>query len=307
MKKVLILGAGLVVKPLVKYLLNQNFKVKVASRTLKKAESLVENHPNGQACVLLADDLKGMEELILENDLTISMLPPKYHVRVAELCIKHKKSMITTSYVSEQMRLLDKEARKSGIIILNEIGLDPGIDHMSAMKIINKVKQNDGKVISFLSSCGALPAPEAINNPFRYKFSWSPMGVLLAVKNNALYLENGKEVNVPAEKLFENFKVVNIKGLGDFEVYPNRNSLLYINQYNIPETKTMIRGTFRNLGHCHTWSNFYKLGLLDNEKTYNLDGKSPKQFIADLINSKDLENIESHLKDYLRLDEKSDV
>ena len=203
MKNVLVLGAGLVAKPLVRYLLDSGYNVKVASRTISKAEFLIENHPNGYAEQLNVEDKSRLKELIGETDIVISLLPYTHHVTVADICIQKKRDMVTTSYVSDKMQGLNTKAVKAGIIILNETGLDPGIDHMSAMKIIHRVKDNGGKITSFCSYCGGLPAPEANTNPFGYKFSWSPKGVVLAAKNNAKYLKNGKEVFVPSEKLFD--------------------------------------------------------------------------------------------------------
>jgi len=266
MERVLVLGAGLVARPLVRYLLDQGYKVRVASRTLSKAEALIEGHPQGEAFTLDVTDTAALERLVEEADLVISLLPYVHHVTVAAICIKHKRDMVTTSYVSEAMRALDGEARDAGIIILNEIGLDPGIDHMEAMRIIDDVHEGGGKIASFYSYCGGLPAPEANTNPFGYKFSWSPRGVLLAMKNPARYLKDGKEISIPAEELFAHYWTVNIEGLGEFEAYPNRDSVPYIEIYGIPETEAMYRGTLRNLGWCGTWKKLIELGLLDEEE-----------------------------------------
>ena len=186
MKKVLILGAGLVARALVRYLLAQEgFEVKVASRTLGKAQALVGDAKNGSAEQLDVDNQVELERLISEADLSISLLPYVYHPLVAKLCIKHKKAMVSASYVKEEMKALDAAAREAGIVLLNEIGVDPGIDHMSAMQVIDQIKTSGGRLISFSSYCGGLPAPDANNNPFGYKFSWSPLGVILAGKNLA--------------------------------------------------------------------------------------------------------------------------
>jgi saccharopine dehydrogenase (NADP+, L-glutamate forming) len=267
MKKVLILGAGLVARPLVRYLLDQpELQVEVASRTVSKAQKLIDGHPRGVAKEL---NLKSDEELKKEvagADLVISMVPYAFHPKVAELCIAHKKQMVTTSYVSDAMKKLDGEARRAGIIILNEVGLDPGIDHMEAMRVIHEIHERGGKLRSFVSFCGGLPAPEANTNPFGYKFSWSPVGVLLAGKNSAEYKLDGEDVLIPAEKLFESYSLRTIEGLGVFEGYPNRNSVPYIKLYGVPETRTMLRGTLRNLGWCETVRTMVRLGLLDQEE-----------------------------------------
>ncbi len=171
--------------------------------------------------------------------------------------------MVTTSYVSEAMRKLDADAKKAGVIFLNELGLDPGIDHMEAMRVIHEIHDGGGKLRSFVSFCGGLPAPEANTNPFGYKFSWSPIGVLLAGKNSAEYLLDGKKVLIPADKLFESYELRTIEGLGTFEGYPNRNSVPYAKLYGVPEAKTMLRGTLRNLGWCETIRTLVRLGALD--------------------------------------------
>ncbi|RPJ40702.1 MAG: saccharopine dehydrogenase, partial [Candidatus Latescibacterota bacterium] len=193
MKKILVLGAGLVAKPLVRYLLDQpEFQVTCASRTVSKAEALVDGHPRGVAKSVDLTDPKAIAGLVPSADLVISMVPYTFHVQVAEPCIAHKKPFVSTSYVSPAMRALDERAKAAGIMLLNEIGLDPGIDHMSAMRVFHDVKKRGGTIKSFMSYCGGLPAPEANTNPFGYKFSWSPRGVLLAGKNSAKYLKDGK-------------------------------------------------------------------------------------------------------------------
>lgn len=264
MKKILILGAGLVARPLVRYLLDQpDFQVEVASRTVSKAEKLIQGHPRGVAKELNLKNEDLLKEEISRADLAISMVPYAFHPKVAEYCIAFKKHMVTTSYVSEAMKKLDESAKRAGIVILNEVGLDPGIDHMEAMRIIHEAEAKGGTIEGFISYCGGLPAPEANTNPFGYKFSWSPIGVLLAGKNSAEYLMDGKDVFIPAEKLFESYVIKTIPGLGDFEAYPNRNSTPYIGLYGIPKTKTMLRGTLRNLGWCKTIKKMVDLGLLD--------------------------------------------
>ncbi|MGQ9673348.1 MAG: saccharopine dehydrogenase C-terminal domain-containing protein [Candidatus Aminicenantales bacterium] len=302
MKKVLILGAGLVARPLVRYLLDQpDLQVEVASRTVSKAEKLIEDHPRGVAKELNLKNEDDVKREVAAADLVISMVPYAFHPRVAEFCIAHKKPMVTTSYVSEPMKKLDGEARKAGVLILNELGLDPGIDHMEAMRVINEVKGNGGEIQSFISFCGGLPAPEANTNPFGYKFSWSPVGVLLAGKNSAHYLLNGKEVFIPSENLFDNYHFISIEGLGVFEAYPNRNSLPYIELYGIPETKTMLRGTLRNVGWCETIKKMVQLGLLDQtEKDWK--GLTYQDFLRSLIGSPVEKNLRQAVCDYLRLD-----
>ncbi len=263
MKNILVLGAGLVSKPLVRYLLDHNFHVKIASRTVSKAEALIDGHPNGSTQAWLADDTAELEEMVKGVDLAISLLPAAHHVTVAELCIKHKKQMVTTSYVSDAMKALDGKAKDAGVMVLNEIGVDPGIDHMSAMRIIHEVQGKGGKVISFRSYCGGLPAPEANNNPLGYKFSWSPRAVLLASRNDGRYLQDGKEIYIPGPDLFSHYWAMNIEGLPEMEAYTNRNSLGYIELYGLEDIPTMYRGTLRYPTWCDSMKKWADLGLLN--------------------------------------------
>ncbi len=307
MKKVLILGAGLVARPLVRYLLDQpDFEVEVASRTVSKAVKLINNHPRGIAKSLNLKDENCLRDEILKADIVINMVPYSFHPIVAKYCIEFKKNMVTTSYVSDVMKALDEDAKKAGIIILNEVGLDPGIDHMEAMRIIHDIESKGGEVTSFTSYCGGLPASEANTNPFGYKFSWSPIGVLLAGKNSAQYLENGKEVFIPSEALFENYIMIPIEGLGKFEGYPNRNSTPYIDLYGIQSTKTILRGTLRYKGWCPTLKKIVDLGLLDQEEK-DWSGFTYKDFIRALMNNPEEKDIKKALSVYLNIKENSNI
>jgi saccharopine dehydrogenase (NADP+, L-glutamate forming) len=265
MKKVLVLGAGLVTRPPVRYLLDvPGLEVTVASRTVGKAQALIGGHPQGRAMALNVDDHAALEELIRQTDLAVSMLPYVYHPLVASLCVKHGKHMVTTSYVKDAMRALDGPAQEAGVLLLNEVGVDPGLDHMSAMKVIHDVESKGGKIASFDSWCGGLPAPEASDNPLGYKFSWSPKGVLLAGKNPARFLKDGQLVEIPGEELFDHNWRVQIHGLGEYECYPNRDSLPYMDTYGIHPTGWMFRGTLRNVGWCATLKRIAELGWLDD-------------------------------------------
>ncbi len=307
MKKILILGAGLVARPLVRYLLDQpDFEVEVASRTVSKAIKLIDGHPKGQAKELNLKNEDALKKEISQADIVISMVPYTFHPKVAKYCIDYKKSMVTTSYVSEVMKNLDREAKRAGVLLLNEAGLDPGIDHMEAMRIIHGVEKKGGKILSFTSYCGGLPAPEANTNPFGYKFSWSPIGVLLAGKNSAQFLKNGEQIFIPPENLFDNYSIVNIQGLGEFEAYPNRNSLPYIDLYGIKSTKTMLRGTLRYKGWCSTMKKMVDLGLLD-EKEKDWIGMTYQDFIRSLINQPTATDLKKALSAYLNIDENSDI
>ncbi|MHA2017691.1 MAG: saccharopine dehydrogenase C-terminal domain-containing protein [Promethearchaeota archaeon] len=267
MKKVLLFGAGLVAGPTVQYLLDHGFDVSVASRTVSKAENLVKNHPNGHPIQFdISKNPDKLDDLVKKCDIAISLLPYTFHVQVAKSCIRNRKHMATTSYVSDEMKKLDSDAKEVGIILLNEMGVDPGIDHMAAQEIIDRIHDKGGIIESFRSLCGGLPAPEANTNPYGYKLSWSPRGVLLAGRNTAEYLENGKKVIIPGKDLFDHYFIYSVKGLGDFEAYPNRNSLPYIETYGIQETKYIMRGTLRNIGWCSTLKKIADMGLLDLEE-----------------------------------------
>ncbi len=306
MKKVLVLGAGLVAKPLVKYLLDQpDFHVKVASRTVSKAEKLVGDHPRGEAQPLNVDDTTTLRNLISDADVVISMVPYIHHVTVAGLCIEYKKHMVTTSYVSEAMKKLDQKAKEAGVLILNEIGLDPGIDHMSAMRIIHQVQNKGGRIVSFYSYCGGLPAPEANTNPWGYKFSWSPRGVVLAGKNSARYLKDKKEVQVPSGDFFAHFWPMNIEGLPPLEAYPNRDSVPYVELYGISDADSMYRGTLRYPGWCQTMKKIVDLGFLD-ETEQNVKGLSYADFFRKLIKKEKGDDLKKDVATHLKIDEDSE-
>jgi len=263
MKKVLVLGAGMVVKPLVHHLLNKQIEVTLASRTRAKALKVLEGYKGGRAVTWTVDQSAKLDELIRSHDLVVSLLPYTHHVTVAKRCIELKKNMLTTSYVSPEMKELDAGAREAGIIIMNEIGVDPGYDHMTAMEIIDRVHEEGGKVDAFYSLCGALCAPEASDNPLRYKFSWSPRGVVMASNNGAQFLKDGRQVNLDTSELFKNPLEVDFPGIEKMHVYPNRDSLPYIDLYSIPEVKTMYRGTFRYAGWCEALHLLKALHLTD--------------------------------------------
>ncbi len=283
MKTVLVLGAGLVTRPLVQYLLDlPEVRVVVASRTVSKAEALVGNHPQGEARALNVQDANALRDMVPGADLVISLLPYVYHVQVAELCIEFGKDMVTTSYVSPAMRALDERAQAAGVTVLNEIGVDPGIDHMSAMEIIHRVQNEGGEITSFRSWCGGLPAPEANTNPFGYKFSWSPRGVLQAGRNPAHYLEHGQDINIAGEDLFDHHWSVPVPGIPGLEGYPNRDAVPYADIYGITSAKTVFRGTLRNPGWCKTLKKIVEMGLVELEEK-DWSELTYRQFTAQLI------------------------
>ncbi len=286
MARVLLLGAGLVTRPLVKYLLElPHVEMTIATRTVAKAEALVAGHPRGRAVTLLVDDQATLGRMIADHDLAISLLPYVHHVTVAKLCIAHGKPMVTTSYISPAMQALDGAARQAGILILNEMGVDPGIDHMSAMRVIHSVQSRGGKVTAFSSYCGGLPAPEANTNPWGYKFSWSPRGVLMAGRNVGRFLRSGQVVDIPGRELFAHYETVRVPGAGDFEGYTNRDCLGYIDLYGLQGIPNMFRGTLRYPGWCDTMKAVVDLGYLDETPRPNLKGKTFKDLAVLLVPS----------------------
>ena len=302
MKNVLVLGAGLVAGPLVRYLLKvDEFSVTVASRTVEKAEALIDGASNGTALSLDVKDADQLESLIADHDLSISLLPYVYHPTVAKLCVKHRKQMVTTSYVKPEMQALDADAKAAGVILLNEIGVDPGIDHMSAMEVIHAIEERGGKLISFTSNTGGLPAPEANDNPFGYKFSWAPRGVVMAGKNPAQFMKDGAVVDVPGPELFAHHWPCDIVGFGELEVYPNRDSMPYIETYGIPTVTSMFRGTLRYPGWCETLKKIVDLGLLDETERTDLAGLTYAQLLARLIGSNG-ENLKVDLASFLGIE-----
>ena len=279
MKKVLILGAGMVVRPIVHYLLEKGYQVTVATRTRSKADAMIAGHPNGKAVAWTVDQEAELDELVRTHDLSVSLLPYAHHVMVAKMCIAHRKNMVTTSYVKPEMQALDQQARDAGIIILNELGVDPGIDHMSTMRVIDHVRSKGGKIEEFYSITGALVAPEVEKNPFSYKFTWAPKGVVMASNNDGRYLLKGKEVYIPTEDYFKKPFRVNFPGVGLLESYPNRDSMPYIELYGIPEVQTMYRGTFRYEKWCEIMDAMKSIHMISYDE-HDLAGMTYAGFTA---------------------------
>jgi saccharopine dehydrogenase (NADP+, L-glutamate forming) len=302
MKKVLVLGAGMVSRPLVGYLLDHGYQVTVASRTVSKAEKLVGDNPNGKAVAWTVDKIDELKQMVAEHDIAVSLLPYTFHVTVANICLEYNKHLLTTSYVSDAMKELDRSAKDKGLVFLNECGLDPGIDHMSAMKIIHEVGTKGGKVRSFRSTTGALQAFEANNNPFGYKFSWAPKGVLLASKNPSRWLQDGDILEFPGEQLFENYSIQDVPGVGAFENYPNRNSVPYKDIYGLADAHTVYRGTFRMTGWCETIRKIVALGWLGEEPLVGFTGKTYGDVTRHLIAASQGENLAKATARFLNLE-----
>jgi saccharopine dehydrogenase-like NADP-dependent oxidoreductase len=303
MKQVLILGAGAVARPAVGYLLEKKgVEVVVASRTLEKAEALVAGHPGGRAVALDAGDAPMLEKTVAAADIVVSLLPWTLHPVIAELCLAHGKHMVTTSYVKAEMQAMDRKARDKGLIFLNEVGVDPGLDHMSAMQIIDAVRAEGGRIDSFFSYCGGLPALESNNNPLGYKFSWSPEGAMLAATNDGRYMEHGKIHEVPGSDLFKHYWLKSVPGAGVFEAYVNRDALPYLEIYGIEDASGMYRGTLRNVGYCETWDFIKQLGLLNRKMKFDFDEVTPREVLANIVNCPETE-VRAGVAAYLKIPE----
>ena len=265
MKKILILGAGQSAPFLISYLLEQaklnDWFVTVCDRDVKLAENSVNNHPNGKALEFDVNDDTQRENQIQNCDVVVNFLAPMFQLLIATECVKHKKHVVTASYENPKVAQLNNEAIEKNILILNEMGLDPGIDNMSAMKIITGIRNKGGNVKSFISYGSALPAPEVRSNPLNYCITWNPANVVTAGDAGAQYLENGQMKILPYQQVFNRTWNVDIKDLGRFEAYPNRDSLLYQKIFKLENAETVIRGTLRNSGWSETWTQLIKLGV----------------------------------------------
>ncbi|OJI81141.1 saccharopine dehydrogenase [Aspergillus costaricaensis CBS 115574] len=263
--KVLLLGSGFVTKPTVEVLSKADVNVTVACRTLESAQKLCEGFKNTKAISLDVTDDAALDKALEQVDLAISLIPYTFHANVIKSAIRTKKHVVTTSYVSPAMMELDEECKKAGITVMNEIGLDPGIDHLYAVKTISEVHAEGGKITSFLSYCGGLPAPECSNNPLGYKFSWSSRGVLLALRNAAKFYKDGQEFSVAGPDLMATAKPYFIYPGFAFVAYPNRDSCPYRERYSIPEAQTVVRGTLRYQGFPEMIKVLVDIGFLSDE------------------------------------------
>jgi saccharopine dehydrogenase (NADP+, L-glutamate forming) len=307
MKNVLVLGAGLVSRPMVDYLLKHGFQVTVATRTVSKAKAILGKHRNGKAVSWTTENMPALRKLAAGADLVVSLLPPSFHVQVAEVCLECGKHLLTTSYVGEPMKALDARAKSKKLVFMNEIGLDPGMDHMSAMRIIHAVQKKGGKVLSFRSMCGALPSHESNTNPFGYKFSWAPRGVLLASRNAAKWLEDGHVVSIPGEQLFENYRLEDVPGAGTFENYPNRDSVQYKDIYGLKDARTVYRGTYRMTGWCETIRKIVALGWLQDTPLKDFKGKTFADVTRHLIGAGPGDDLPTAVAAFLKLEKYSAI
>lgn len=268
MKNILVIGAGRSSSALIRYLLEHaaagNWSLRVGDMSAELAEQKINGHPNGAAFRFDINDTAQREKEIQSADLVVSMLPATMHGQVAKDCVRFGRHLVTASYVSGEMRALDEAAKQKGVLLLNEIGLDPGIDHMSAMQVIDRVKGQGGTMTAFYSYCGGLVAPESNDNPWGYKFSWNPRNVILAGQGAAAqYIENGRYKYLPYTRLFAEARTIHVNGWGDFDAYANRDSLSYRAVYGLENISTMLRGTLRMPGYCKAWNVLVQLGMTD--------------------------------------------
>jgi saccharopine dehydrogenase (NADP+, L-glutamate forming) len=290
-KIILIIGAGKSATYAIEYLATQcekeNWKLIVADADLQTAKQKISGFKNCEAKQLDINNEADRSALIQQADLVVSMMPPAFHSLVLHNCLKHKKHFTNASYVTPEMKLLNEEFKKNNLIVLCEMGLDPGIDHMSAMQTIHRFEKENFELTSFKSYCGGLVAPESDNNPWHYKFSWNPRNVILAGQGTAQYLHHGKISYIPYNRLFSNIETIKIKGYGEFEAYANRDSLSYIDTYNLPNINYFLRGTLRKKGFCESWNALVQLGITDDSYTVNHDGKTTwREFIYSYLNTK---------------------
>ncbi|HYV95503.1 MAG TPA: saccharopine dehydrogenase C-terminal domain-containing protein [Chitinophagales bacterium] len=289
MKKILVLGAGRSSSVLISYLLKHaaewDVMITVADHTAELAQSKVAqgtphggNHERAVAMAFDAMNEQQRKEIISQHDIVVSLLPPHLHILVAKDCIKFKKHLVTASYVTNEMQQLSDDVKKAGLLFMCEMGLDPGIDHMSAMKIIRNLQQQGGVISSFKSGTGGLVAPESDDNPWHYKVTWNPRNIVLAGQGTAQYLENGVKKFIPYHRLFTTTEKFKIGGYGKFESYPNRDSLLYISKYGLDGVKTILRSTLRKEGYCEAWNALIQLGLTDD--TYTIESADALTYAA---------------------------
>ncbi|UII29339.1 saccharopine dehydrogenase NADP-binding domain-containing protein [Fulvivirga maritima] len=308
MNIILVLGAGRSSSSLINYLLenskNEQWQVRVGDYALELAQEKCKNSENAFPFSFDIGNEEELDKEVKKAGIVVSMLPAKYHTVVAKSCLRWRKNMVTASYVSKEMKALDAEAKEKGIIILNECGLDPGIDHMSAMKVIDEIRDNGGELIGFESFTGGLLAPGTDEkNPWEYKFTWNPRNVILAGQGVVKFIQEGTYKYIPYQKVFRRTEQVHIPGYGYFEGYANRDSLNYLDVYGLQGIKTIYRGTFRRPGFCRTWNVFVQLGATDD--SYEMEGvgeMTHRSFINSFLSYNPHDSVELKLAYYLNLD-----
>jgi saccharopine dehydrogenase-like NADP-dependent oxidoreductase len=309
MRKILIIGAGRSASSLIKYLLDksetENLFVTIGDLSEDLAKKKTGNHKNSRAISFDVFNADQRKQEIQQADVVISMLPAHMHIEVAKDCILYKKHMVTASYISAEMQALDAVAKENNIVLMNEIGLDPGIDHMSAMKIMDEIKSQGGKIILFESFCGGLVAPESDNNLWNYKFTWNPRNVVLAGQGGAAkFIQEGKYKYIPYNKLFRRTEFLEVDGFGRFEAYANRDSLKYREIYGLEDAQTCYRGTIRRVGFSKAWDVFVQLGMTDD--TFIVDDSetmSNREFVNLFLPYHPTDSVEIKFRHQLKIDQ----
>lgn len=308
MKHILIIGAGRSCSSLIAYLLKacqkNGWSFTLGDLSLELAQSKIGSTPSAEAIRFDVHDPRQRDREIEKADLVISMLPARFHILVAEACVKAGVSMITASYVSDEIKALHEDAVEKGMMILMECGLDPGIDHMSAMKVLDRIKDSGATLTGFETFTGGLIAPESsVGNPWEYKFTWNPRNVVLAGQGMVKFIQEGQYKYIPYHRLFRRTEVIDIPGYGYFEGYANRDSLKYLNVYQLQGIQTLYRGTLRRVGFCKAWDVFVQLGATDD--SYELEGvrsMTHRQFINSFLSYDPNNSVELKLAHYLKLD-----
>lgn len=309
MRNILIIGAGRSATSLIKYLLDKSEKedlfLTIGDLNIQNAQKFTSGHPNGRGILLDVFNEAQRKEAVKNSDLVISMLPARFHIEVAKDCIEFRKHLVTASYVSNEMQLLDSKAKAKGLVFMNEIGLDPGIDHMSAMSVIDGIKAKGGKMLLFESFTGGLVAPESDNNLWNYKFTWNPRNVVLAGQGGAAeFIQEGKYKYIPYNRLFRRTEFIEVEGYGKFEVYANRNSLKYQSIYGLEDVLTLYRGTIRRVGFSKAWNMFVQLGMTDD--SYYLpdsENLSYREFVNSFLPYSPTDSVELKLRHNLKIDQ----
>jgi len=307
MLTVLIAGAGKSSAHLIEYMLSnakQKWRVVVMDSNPEMIAEKLNGNPKGEAAVIDINDEQARQNLVKNADIVLSLMPPSLHYLLAKDCLKFRKNLITSSYVSEDIRGLDEEARKAGVMMMCEMGLDPGIDHMSANAIIHGVQRIAGTIQSFKSYCGGLISPESDDNPWHYKISWNPRNIVLAGKQGAVWLENGKQHEATYEQLFSSSKKIKVSGLGSLSYYPNRDSLKYLGLYNLPDIKTFMRATLRYPAFMKGWDLVIRAGLVNEADSFPADNSSYADWTAKLLGVENNDKLRETFKKKFNADEK---
>lgn len=309
MRQILIIGAGRSASSLIQYLLgksdSEQLKIVIADLSLELAQKKTNKHPNAQAIALDIFDNSQRKAAIEKADIVISMLPAHLHIEVARDCIVYKKSLVTASYISDAMQELDAAAKENNLVFMNEIGLDPGIDHMSAMKVIDEIRDKGGKMLLFESFCGGLVAPESDNNLWNYKFTWAPRNVVLAGQGGAAkFIQEGSYKYIPYCNLFRRTEFLDVEGYGRFEGYSNRDSLKYRSVYGLDDVLTLYRGTIRRVGFSKAWNMFVQLGMTDDSYTMeDSENMSYRQFTNAFLPYHPTDSVEIKMRLILKIDQ----